>query len=73
MSDSAVALAIYAGIGLVVAIVIFATALRLANAAKRGNVRFARRQRAESDDERRRGRGSNEPGALNEKKGTTDE
>ncbi|MFO7288060.1 MAG: hypothetical protein LOD94_02545 [Gammaproteobacteria bacterium] len=73
MSDSAVALAIYAGIGLLVAVVIFVTALRLANAAKRGNVRFARRQRAERDDARRREHGDDGSGALNEKKGSADE
>ncbi len=44
MSD--VALAVYAGIGVVVAVVVLAAAFRFANAAKKGSMRFARRQRS---------------------------
>ncbi|HEX6993485.1 MAG TPA: hypothetical protein VF339_04985 [Gammaproteobacteria bacterium] len=52
MSESAVAIAIYAGLGLLVAVVIFAGALWLANAARRGNIelKWRRRRRAAHDD-----------------------
>ena len=45
MSETAVTIAIYAGLGLLVAIVIFAGALWFANAAKRGNMQFKWRRR----------------------------
>lgn len=44
MSETAVTILIYAGLGLVVAIAIFAGALWFANRAKRGNLRFKRMQ-----------------------------
>jgi len=45
MSETAVAIAIYAGLGVLVAIVILAGALWFANAAKRGNMQFKWRRR----------------------------
>jgi len=52
MSETAVAIAIYAGLGLLIAVVIFAGALWFANAAKRGNIEFKwrRRRRAAHED-----------------------
>lgn len=52
MSDTAVTIMIYAGLGLLVAIVIFAGAFWFANAAKRGNMQFKwRRRRSAAPDE----------------------
>jgi hypothetical protein len=45
MSETAVTIAIYVGLGLLVAVVIFAGALWFANAAKRGNMQFKWRRR----------------------------
>ena len=45
MSETAVSIAIYAGLGLGVAVLIFAGALWFANAAKKGNLRFKWTQR----------------------------
>jgi len=45
MSETAVSVAIYAGLGLLVAIAIFAGAFWFANAAKRGNMQFKWRRR----------------------------
>lgn len=45
MSDTAVSMAVYAGLGLIVAVVIFIGALWFANAAKKGSLRFKWRQR----------------------------
>lgn len=53
MSETAVSVAIYAGLGLLVAIVIFAGAFWFANAAKRGNMQFKWRRRAAAREDRR--------------------
>lgn len=45
MSETAVTIAIYSGLGLIIAVVIFAGAFWFANAAKRGNLQFKWRQR----------------------------
>lgn len=54
MADSAVPLAIYFAIALIVVIAIFLGALRFANAAKKGSAQFGRGQRRSmgQDDER---------------------
>lgn len=45
MADTAVTFVIYFTVALIVVIAIFLGALRFANAAKKGNLRFGRRQR----------------------------
>jgi hypothetical protein len=45
VSDSALTILIYTGLGLVVVVVVFLGALWFANAAKRGNLRFKWAQR----------------------------
>lgn len=54
MSETAVSIAIYAGLGLIVALVIFAGALWFANAARRGNMQFKWRRRQSAAQEERR-------------------
>ena len=51
MSETAVAVALYAGLGLLVALVIFAGALWFANAARRGNMEFKGRRRPRAPHE----------------------
>jgi hypothetical protein len=51
MPEVVVTIAIYAGLGLLVALVIFAGALWFANAAKRGNMRFKWRRRSSKANE----------------------
>jgi hypothetical protein len=48
MSDTTVTFMLYTGLGLVVAILIFAGAFWFATAAKKGNVQFKWRQRRSS-------------------------
>jgi len=56
MPDSGFAFAVYVGIGVLVAVAIFAAAFWFANAARKGSMRFARRQRSARNDERDPGR-----------------
>ena len=50
MSDTTIAVAIYAGLGLLIALAIFAGALWFANAARCGNMRLKRRRRATPEE-----------------------